>query len=100
MALAPVPFPKNRFHPFNFLQEEACARVRSAAEKLGFAACGKAPEDLEKDRIKGECLGCAVYAIVAGIVRLYDCKKESTQVQRDCRSTGSPVVLHVPSVTE
>lgn len=68
MALAPVQFKKNRFYPFNLLQEEACARALSAAEKLAFAACGKTPEDLEKDRIKGECLGYAIYAIVAGFV--------------------------------
>lgn len=68
MALMPVHFKKNRFYPFDLLQEEACGRALSAAEKLAFTACGKTPEDLEKDRIKGECLSYAIYAIVVGFI--------------------------------
>lgn len=63
MVLEPLQFQRNKFYPFDFLQEAACARAMDITEKLALSACGLTPEDLEKTRLEDEC---GNYAIAAG----------------------------------
>lgn len=64
MVLEPLHFKKNKFYPFDLLQEEACGRAMDMAEKLALAACGKTAEELEAGRMKDEC---GNYATAAGL---------------------------------
>lgn len=63
MVLEPLQYQKNKFYPFDFLQETACAKTMDLVEKLALSACGLTPEDLEESRLKDEC---GNYAIAAG----------------------------------
>lgn len=63
MVLEPLQFQRNKFYPFDFLQEAACARAIEITEKLARSACGLTPEDLEETRLEDEC---GNYAIAAG----------------------------------
>ncbi len=63
MVLEPLQFQKNKFYPFDFLQEEACSRAMDLTEKLALSACSLTPEDLEGSRLEDECSN---YAIAAG----------------------------------
>ena len=63
MVLEPLQFQRNKFYPFDFLQEDACAKAMDLTEKLALSACGLTPEDLEETRLEDECNN---YAIAAG----------------------------------
>lgn len=63
MVLEPLQFQRNKFYPFDFLQEEACGKALDLTEKLALSACGLTPEDLEETRLEDECNN---YAIAAG----------------------------------
>lgn len=62
MMLEPMHFQKNKFYPFNLLQEDACDKAMAVTERLA-QACGKSAEDLETSRVKDECDN---YAMAAG----------------------------------
>lgn len=64
MVLEPLQFQRNKFYPFDFLQEEACARALDLTEKLALSGCGLTPEDLEETRVEDEC---GNYATAAGL---------------------------------
>ena len=63
MVLEPLQFQRNKFYPFDFLQEDARAKAMDLTEKLALSACGLTPEDLEETRLEDECNN---YAIAAG----------------------------------
>ncbi len=64
MVLEPLQFQRNKFYPFDFLQEGACAKAMDLTEKLALAACGLTSEDLEETRLEDEC---GNYAVAAGL---------------------------------
>ena len=64
MVLEPLQFQRNKFYPFDFLQEAACARPLEITEKLARSACGLISDDLEETRLEDEC---GNYAIAAGL---------------------------------
>lgn len=66
MVLEPFCFRKNRFYPFDLLQEEACDKALRYAEQMALAASGKTPEDLEAGRLKDACSNYGLYAAIAG----------------------------------
>lgn len=43
---------KNRFYPFDLMQETACHRALQAAKTMALTACHLTPEDLEAGRLK------------------------------------------------
>ena len=67
MDITPYCFRKNAFYPFDFMQETACSRAVTLAEKMAFSACHLTSEDLEAERLKDECGGYATYAACAGV---------------------------------
>lgn len=66
MVLEPFCFRKNRFYPFNLLQEAACDKALRYAEQVALTASGKTPEDLEAGRLKDTCGNYGMYAAIAG----------------------------------
>lgn len=64
MVLEPLQFQRNKFYPFDFLQEAACDKALGITEQLARSACGMSAEDLEATRMEDEC---GNYAIAAGI---------------------------------
>lgn len=66
MVLEPFCFRKNRFYPFDLLQEAACDKALRYAEQAALAASGKTPEDLEMGRLKHACSNYGMYAAIAG----------------------------------
>lgn len=68
MMLSPCCVRESKYYPFDLLQEKACENALAAFEQLAQTCCGLSVEDLEKDRIKQQCVGFSVYAIVAGFV--------------------------------
>lgn len=83
MVLQPFCFRKNRYYPFDLLQESACQRLLDGVEKLALAACGKTPEDLEAGRLKDECSNYGLYAAMVGFLGVM------------LAPTGSPYPLYV-----
>ena len=67
MDLTPFCFRKNRFYPFNLMQDAACNRAMQLAEQMALAACRLTPEDLEAGRQKSECSNYGTYAACAGV---------------------------------
>lgn len=64
MMLEPLQFQRNKFYPFDFLQEAACDRALAVTEQLARSACNMSAEDLEATRMEDEC---GNYAIAAGL---------------------------------
>lgn len=67
MDLTPFCFRKNRFYPFDFMQNAACSRAMQLAEQMALAACHLTPEDLEAGRLKDECSNYGTYAACTGV---------------------------------
>lgn len=66
MMLEPLQYRRNRFYPFDFLQEEACEKAMELTERMALAGCGQTAEDLEQSRLKDEGGKYATYAVMWG----------------------------------
>lgn len=65
MVLEPLQFKRNRFYPFNFLQEEACEKALALTTRMAYFGCGQSADDLEDSRAEDVCLK---YATAAGLL--------------------------------
>lgn len=84
MDLTPFCFRKNRFYPFDLMQEAACDRALKLAEKMALTACQLTPEALEAGRLKDECSNYGTYAACAGVFGVMFAAAESLPIVLVC----------------
>ena len=84
MDLTPFCFRKNRFYPFDLMQDAACDRAMKLAEAMALAACHLTPEDLEAGRLKDECSSYGTYAACTGVFGVMFAAAESLPIVLVC----------------
>lgn len=84
MDLTPLCFRKNRFYPFDFMQDAACDRALQVAEKMALTACQLTPEELEAGRLKDECSNYGTYAACTGVFGVMFAAAESLPIVLVC----------------
>ena len=84
MDLTPYCFRKNRFYPFDLMQEAACDKAMKLAEQMALTACQLTPEGLEAGRLKDECSNYGTYAGCFGVFGIMFAAAESLPIVLVC----------------